>query len=88
MSAAAMIEVQVAGDDGDEPPQPQQLRDWAAAALAAVGDAGAGVTLRIVSAEESRELNRCYRGRDAPTNVLSFPFGEVPPEAIAELGGP
>jgi probable rRNA maturation factor len=37
---------------------------------------------------EGRALNRDYRGRDYPTNVLSFPFAEVPPEALAELGAP
>ena len=32
------------------------------------------LTLRIVGEEEGRELNLTYRGRDKPTNVLSFPF--------------
>lgn len=36
------------------------------------------VTVRIVTAAESRQLNKQYRGKDAPTNVLSFPF-EAPP---------
>lgn len=31
------------------------------------------ITLRFVAIEESRQLNRDYRGKDAPTNVLSFP---------------
>lgn len=35
------------------------------------------LTIRIVSNEESQELNNQYRGKDKPTNVLSFPF-EVP----------
>src|SRR6056300_840327 len=30
-------------------------------------------TIRIVSEHESRHLNAQFRGRDAPTNVLSFP---------------
>lgn len=30
------------------------------------------ITLRLVSLEESRQLNSDYRGKDAPTNVLSF----------------
>jgi probable rRNA maturation factor len=30
-------------------------------------------TLRIVDEDESRELNRRYRNKDAPTNVLAFP---------------
>jgi probable rRNA maturation factor len=35
-------------------------------------------TIRIVDEAESRLLNREYRGRDKPTNVLSFP-AELPP---------
>lgn len=36
------------------------------------------LTVRFVEEAESRELNRDYRGKDASTNVLSFPF-EAPP---------
>jgi len=37
------------------------------------------VTIRIVGAAESRRLNRTWRGKDKPTNVLSFPAlsGEI-----------
>lgn len=38
----------------------------------------AEVTIRIVDEDESRHLNFTYRGKDKPTNVLSFPF-EAPP---------
>jgi probable rRNA maturation factor len=31
------------------------------------------LTIRIVGAAESRVLNRTWRGKDKPTNVLSFP---------------
>lgn len=44
------------------------------------------VCIRIVDAEESRELNAEYRGKDKPTNVLSFPF-EVPPGVPVTLLG-
>ena len=37
----------------------------------------AELTLRLVDREESRELNRRYRGKDSATNVLSFP-AELP----------
>ncbi|WP_341660477.1 rRNA maturation RNase YbeY [Vibrio sp.] len=37
----------------------------------------AEVTVRIVDESESHQLNLEYRGKDKPTNVLSFPF-EVP----------
>jgi probable rRNA maturation factor len=33
------------------------------------------VTLRIVGSSESKSLNRKYRRRARPTNVLSFPYG-------------
>lgn len=51
-------------------PSAARLRQWAAPALA--GEQGE-VTLRIVGAAESRALNKRYRGKDKPTNVLSFP---------------
>jgi probable rRNA maturation factor len=48
------------------------------------------ITIRIVSSEESRQLNFEYRGKDKPTNILSFPF-EVPEmlpvEALDEFIG-
>lgn len=81
----ARIEIQVA--TAAEAPDPSLLRAWAEAALAAVGQPGAGVTVRVVDAAEARALNRDFRGRGYATNVLSFPFAEVPPEAVAELGG-
>ncbi len=55
----------------------QRLGEWAAAAARGAGGAMGEITLRIVSPEESRALNHDYRGKDAPTNVLSFPF-EMP----------
>jgi probable rRNA maturation factor len=45
---------------------------WAAAALGRRGD-GKEIAVRVVSANESRELNKLWRGKDKPTNVLSFP---------------
>ncbi|WP_294496380.1 rRNA maturation RNase YbeY [uncultured Ruminobacter sp.] len=36
----------------------------------------AEITIRIVEPEESHELNLEYRGKDRPTNVLSFPATE------------
>jgi len=81
------IDIQVAAEAADAP-EPPELRAWAATALAAVEQPGAAVTVRIVDAVEGRALNRDFRGRDYATNVLSFPFSEVPPEALAELGAP
>ena len=35
----------------------------------------ADITLRVVGAAEGRRLNRMFRKKDYPTNVLSFPYG-------------
>jgi probable rRNA maturation factor len=51
-------------------PAPGRLRQWARAAL---GRRGGELTVRVVGPAESRALNRRYRGKDKPTNVLSFP---------------
>ena len=32
------------------------------------------LTIRLVTSDESQQLNRDYREKDKPTNVLSFPF--------------
>lgn len=32
------------------------------------------VTIRLVDEAESQQLNHTYRGKEKPTNVLSFPF--------------
>lgn len=64
-----------------------RLRRWAEAALRAGADtlaeppAAAALTLRIVDADEGRELNRGYRERDYATNVLTFEYG-VDPEGM------
>ena len=61
-----------------------RLRRWALAALRAGADnlaeppAAAALTLRIVDADEGRELNLGYRGRDYATNVLTFEYGVDP----------
>jgi probable rRNA maturation factor len=40
------------------------------------------LTLRLVDADEGRELNKAYRGRDYATNVLTFEYG-VDPDGTA-----
>jgi probable rRNA maturation factor len=54
--------------------------DIAAWARSALGRKAANRELgvRVVGPRESRRLNARYRGRDKPTNVLSFPAPEMP----------
>lgn len=60
---------------------------WAAAALTVARRRRATeLSIRIVDADEGRELNRQYRGRDYATNVLSFP-AELPPGVQLPLIG-
>lgn len=64
------------------------LRGSAASGLAWQGTVELGVTLS--DAAEQQQLNRDYRGKDAPTNVLAFPGWKpgmrVPPGAPILLG--
>ena len=60
-------------------PSALSFRRWVAAALrGARRRKPAELAIRIVGADEGRALNRDYRGKDYPTNVLSFP-AELPP---------
>jgi len=56
-------------------PARSRMNRWAAAALGRRGE-GREIAVRVVGAGESRELNRMWRGKDKPTNVLSFPAPE------------
>ena len=38
----------------------------------------AEITVRIVGSEEGQTLNRDYRGKDYPTNVLTFDYTQLP----------
>ena len=53
---------------------------WIRHALAVDGE----ITVRIVGAEEGQRLNREFRGKDYPTNVLTFDYAGAP-EVAADL---
>lgn len=59
-----------------EIPEPNQIKQWIDGALLPQHD-DVELTVRIVDIAESQSLNKQYRNKDKPTNVLSFPF-EVP----------
>jgi probable rRNA maturation factor len=54
------------------------------AASSAAADEPCEATLVLTDDDEMRELNRTWRGKDASTNVLSFPAGEPFGEAHGE----
>ncbi len=61
----------------------------AAAALALADDAPTDVEVSLVLCDDAfiRALNRTWRGKDQPTNVLSFPSDAVAPDAGPALLG-
>lgn len=86
LSQAANVDRQVAVEATDLPDDTQLTR-WVGGVLARYPEkAGFELTVRFVTPEESQALNRDYRGRDKPTNVLSFPF-DAPPGVALELLG-
>lgn len=52
-------------------PESRALRGWARAALSG-RRTEAALTVRVVGEEEGAALNARFRGKDGPTNVLSF----------------
>ena len=76
-----MSDVEIIGSDD------ARLRRAAELALASAGLRG-HVAIELVDADRIAALNREHRGRDAPTDVLSFPIDEDRPVGAAprELG--
>ena len=57
-------------------PSSEHFSKWIKAALQEPFD-NLEQTIRVVDEAESQALNRQYRGKDTPTNILSFP-AEIP----------
>lgn len=87
---AASVDVQYA-DRRPWSPSRRHIGSWVAAALGA--RARGELSVRVVGNAESRRLNRDYRGKDRPTNVLSFtlpkrghsPFSQQRPCPLGDL---
>lgn len=62
------------------------LRATALRVLERLGITRGEVGVLVCSDETIRSLNRTYRGRDEPTDVLAFPVGETPPDGPPYLG--
>ena len=63
-------------------PHARSFNRWAQAACAPYlprSDRELALTIRVVGAAESRRLNRTWRSKDKPTNVLSFPAAPLAP---------
>lgn len=78
------LDLQIASEAADLPAE-SDIQVWLDAALASY-QRNFELTIRIVDNSESQSLNHQYRGKDKPTNVLSFPF-EVPEGIELDLLG-
>jgi probable rRNA maturation factor len=67
-------------------PAAARLAEWARAAAGSAGRR-AELSIRVVTPAESRRLNATWRGRDKPTNVLSFPADDGVPAGPAAGAG-
>jgi probable rRNA maturation factor len=85
---ALALDLQIACNNRSVPSHEHFTR-WASASLDLAGFAASNrnlpveLCIRVVDTEESQTLNADYRGKDCPTNVLSFAM-EVP-DSIPEL---
>jgi probable rRNA maturation factor len=66
-------------------PGEDTIRQWVLQALPEQKKE-AELTVRIVDEAEITALNHRYRGKDGPTNVLSFPYEGIPGVATELLG--
>jgi probable rRNA maturation factor len=82
----ALIDLQVASESAADIPHINDIQHWCNMVLSDQGLSDKEITLRLVDIEESQTLNREYRGKDKPTNVLSFPF-EAPEHVTINLLG-
>jgi len=78
-----IIDLQQATDS--DVPSENQFQRWASAALVEVNE-DCELSIRLVGEAESAELNNDYRGKNYPTNVLSFPFESPVPLEPMLLG--
>jgi probable rRNA maturation factor len=79
-----LLEVEVIGDGG---PAAAEVERLVAIALASAGVEDGHVAVEFVAAERIAELNAAHRGKDGPTDVLSFPIDETDaPAGPRELG--
>ncbi|GKW07262.1 rRNA maturation RNase YbeY [Pectobacterium carotovorum] len=80
-----ILDLQIASEQAQGLPEEKDFQRWLEGVLPQFQEVSE-VTIRIVDEAESRDLNYTYRGKDKPTNVLSFPF-EAPPEVELPLLG-
>jgi probable rRNA maturation factor len=81
------VDVQFATEDTSLP-ESREIATWVSRATAAAGyTEETEISVRVVDSGEMQELNKTFRDQDKPTNVLSFPAGEID-GLPSDLGSP
>jgi probable rRNA maturation factor len=85
MSARGPLVVECVLPAHAQAPSRRALAGWASAALGARGT-GRELAVKLVSQPQMQALNRQFRGKDQPTNVLAFPAMPAPGAKPQPLG--
>jgi probable rRNA maturation factor len=73
----SLLDVEVIGDGGPDAPPAPEVERLVGLALASAGVQDGHVAVEYVDGERIAELNSAHRGKDGPTDVLSFPIDEA-----------
>lgn len=79
-----MIELILQNECNAQIPTEKQLHNWVELALAS--NAKSNLVIRIVDTEESAQLNKSFRHKQGPTNILSFHDEAIPGFPDNDLG--
>lgn len=92
------VHVDIQSASSEPVPEEEDIRRWISASLttqlatqppsqgAGTANPAAQLSVRLVDTDEMTALNKTYRGKDGPTNVLSFP-ADLPEDINVPLLG-
>ena len=80
------LQVDVQSATAEPAPDEEDIRGWINAALSGRRDTDTEISVRLVDVDEMTALNLEYRGKQGPTNVLSF-TSDLPAELDLPLLG-
>ena len=80
------LQVDVQSATAEPAPDEEDIRGWINAALSGRRDTDTEISVRLVDVDEMTALNLDYRGKQGPTNVLSF-TSDLPAELDLPLLG-
>jgi probable rRNA maturation factor len=80
------VDLQIAVANADLTVSNERIEFWVNETLKITGQPQKDLTVRLVEESEIQQLNRDYRNKDKPTNVLSFSFEDVPEVECEYLG--